>query len=74
MPISVIFRGVVIIMLLLVIGSLFSALGSLYRQKGQGTRTVRFLTVRIALSLALFFLLWAGFYMGWLSPHGLPQH
>ncbi len=41
-------------MLLLVIGSLFSGLFFLYRDKGSGDRVVRALTVRISLSLLLF--------------------
>ncbi|MBL8458567.1 MAG: twin transmembrane helix small protein [Zoogloea sp.] len=41
-------------MLLLVVGSLFSGLLFLYRDKGQGDRVVRALTWRISLSLLLF--------------------
>jgi len=75
MPISFIIRGFIVIMLLLIVGSLFFALASMYKGqgKGQGTRTVKFLTVRIVLSLLLFFLLMAGFYLGLLTPHGLRQ-
>ncbi len=71
MPTPLIFRVVIVVMLLLVVGSLFSALAFLYKDKGQGTRTVRFLTVRIALSLTLFFLMIAGFYFGLITPHGI---
>ncbi len=71
MPISLIFRIVVVVLLLLVVLSLFSALGFLYKDKGQGTRTVRFLTVRIVLSLTLFFLMIIGFYFGLITPHGI---
>lgn len=48
------FKLAVVFMLLLVIGSLFSGLVFLYRDKGNGDRVVRALTLRISLSLLLF--------------------
>lgn len=61
----------IIIMLLLIAGSLFSAL--FYLMKGDATdRTVKALTWRISLSLALFLLLMLGFYTGIIghpNPH-----
>jgi Protein of unknown function (DUF2909) len=61
----------IIIMLLLIAGSLFSAL--FYLMKGDTTdRTVKALTWRISLSLALFLLLMLGFYTGIIghpNPH-----
>lgn len=48
------FKLAVVIMLLLVIGSLFSGLFFLYRDKGNGDRVVRALTLRVSLSLLLF--------------------
>ncbi len=71
MPTPYIFRGLIIAMLILIISSLFSALAFLYKDRGQGTRTAKFLTVRIVLSLALFFLIMMGYYFGLLSPHGI---
>ncbi len=57
-------------MLLLIVGSLFSALFYLSKDKGTGERTVRALTVRISLSLLLFILLMVGFYTGVIGhPH-----
>jgi len=50
----VLFKLAVVFMLLLVIGSLFSGLVFLYRDKGNGDRVVRALTVRVSLSLLLF--------------------
>jgi len=41
-------------MLLLVVGSLFSGLFFLYRDRGNGDRVVRALTLRVSLSLLLF--------------------
>jgi len=57
-------RIVVILFLVFILGSLFSALFFLVRDKGQGERTVRALTVRITLSVVLFVLLMLGYYFG----------
>lgn len=57
-------RILVILLLLVIVGSLFSGLFFLYRDKSGGARVVRALTVRIGLSLFLFLLLMAGFYFG----------
>ncbi len=61
---------IIISALLLIVASLFSALIFLYKDKGQGERTVRALTLRIGLSLSLFILLMAGYYFGIITPHG----
>jgi len=55
---------VVILFLVFILGSLFSALYFLVSDKGQGERTVRALTVRITLSVVLFVLLMLGYYFG----------
>ena len=57
--------------LLLIVGSLFSALTFLYKDKGKSERTVRALTWRIGLSFSLFVLLMAGYYFDIITPHGL---
>ena len=54
----------VVLLLLAIVGSLFSGLFYLYRDRGAGERTVRALTLRIGLSIALFLLLLAGFRFG----------
>lgn len=53
----------IVIILLLILGSLFSALFFLSKDKG-GARTVKALTVRISLSILLFVLLMIGYYFG----------
>jgi hypothetical protein len=58
---------VVILFLVFIVGSLFSALFFMVRDKGQGERTVRALTVRIALSLVLFALLILGYHFGFIT-------
>jgi len=55
---------VVILFLIFIVASLFSALYFLIRDKGQGERTVKALTLRVALSVAVFALLMLGFYFG----------
>lgn len=54
----------IIVMLLLILGSLFSALSFLYKDGGTGERTVKALTVRISLSIILFVTLMLLFYFG----------
>ncbi|HTT38474.1 MAG TPA: twin transmembrane helix small protein [Burkholderiales bacterium] len=64
-------RVVVIVMLVLIVGSLGSALWFLIRDKGTTERTVKALTVRISLSIGLFLLLMAGYYLGLIPKTGL---
>jgi hypothetical protein len=64
-------RILVIAMLVLIVGSLGSALWFLIRDKGGSDRTVKALTVRISLSIGLFVLLMAGYYFGIIPPTGL---
>ncbi|MCP5268544.1 MAG: twin transmembrane helix small protein [Zoogloeaceae bacterium] len=55
----------VVFMLLAIVLSLFSGLWFLYRDRGDGgTRTVRALTLRIGLSIALFLVLLIGYRLG----------
>ena len=55
---------VVILFLVFIVGSLASALYFLVKDKGQGERTVKALTVRVVLSVVLFALLMLGYYFG----------
>lgn len=61
---------IIIVMLLLIVGSLFSALTFLYKDNGQGERTAKALTIRISLSIALFVFLMLGFYFGIIPARG----
>lgn len=70
MPVMVI-KILVVIVLLVIVGSLFSALVFLYKDGGSGTRMAKALTVRISLSITLFVLLMAGLYFGIIPPLGL---
>ncbi len=62
---------IIVLFLLLIIGSLFSGLFYLVKDKGTSERTVRALTVRISLSVLLFILLMLGYATGLLQPHGI---
>ncbi|MBS1189083.1 MAG: hypothetical protein H6R10_875 [Rhodocyclaceae bacterium] len=57
-------KPLVILMLLAIVGSLFSGLFFLYRDKGAGNRAVRALTLRIGLSIGLFLILMLAFRFG----------
>jgi len=61
---------IVVLFLLAIIGSLFSGLFFLMRDKGASERTVKALTIRVSLSVLLFILLMLGFATGLLQPHG----
>lgn len=61
----------IVLILFVIIGSLFSGLFYLVRDKGASERTVRALTVRISLSVLLFVLLMIGYATGVLQPHGV---
>ena len=61
------FKLVVILLLLGVLASLFSGLFFVYRDRGEGQRAVKALTLRIALSIALFVLLLLGYQLGWIA-------
>jgi hypothetical protein len=60
----VLYRVIIIAFLLIIVGSLASALFFLVKDKGQSDRTVKALTLRVSLSVGLFLLLMAGFYFG----------
>lgn len=63
------FKLVVIVLLLGVLASLFSGLYFVFRDRGEGPRAVKALTLRIALSIALFVLLMIGYRLGWIAGH-----
>jgi len=62
---------IVIAGLVAVVVSLFSALYFLYHDRGQGTRMLTMLAVRVALSAGVIALLVFSYWMGWIAPGGL---
>ena len=61
----------IIVIFLGIIGSMGSALFFLIKDKGQSDRTLKALTVRICVSIALFALLFVLWGLGLISPHGI---
>jgi len=64
-------KTVVILVLIAIVIALFWALFFLYRDRGQGTRMVKALAIRVALSIGLVAFLVVSYYMGWIQPGGL---
>lgn len=62
---------IVVIFLLLIVGSLASALYYMVTDRGQSRRMLKALALRVGLSLTLFVLLMAGYYFG-LIPGRVP--
>ena len=65
------FKTIVTLFLLMIIGSLFLGLVSLLRDRGETLYTVKALTLRIGLSLILFLLIMIAYATGFIIPHGL---
>lgn len=57
-------RIVIVAFLVAILVSLGSAMVYLIRDKGKSDRTVKALTIRVALSISLFLLLMLGYYFG----------
>ena len=57
-------KVIIVITLLVIVGSLFSALFFLAKDKQGGERTVKALTIRIGISIVLFILLMIGYFAG----------
>jgi hypothetical protein len=58
----------IIVFIIVILYSLGSALIFLVKDHGEGDRTVKRLTWRIALSLVLFLFIWGAYQMGWIEP------
>jgi hypothetical protein len=64
-------RIIVIAVLVGIVASLGSALFHLSRKAGDPRKLARDLTIRVALSVALFVLLMIAWHFGLITPHGL---
>ena len=64
-------RIIVITALVLIVASLGSALYYLYHDRGRGTRMVRALAIRVALSATLLIFLVVSYKLGWIGESGL---
>jgi len=66
-------RLLIIAVLVGIIASLGSALFQLSRKAGDSRKLARDLTIRVALSVALFVLLMLAWHFGLIAPHGLAR-
>lgn len=64
-------RIIVIVTLLLIVGSLATALYYLYHDRGHGKRMVKALAIRVALSASLLIFLLLSYRLGWIGEQGL---
>jgi len=65
------FKIIIVGLLLIILISLGTALFSMMKNQPDSNRTVKALTVRIALSIALLILIMVGYSMGLITPHNL---
>ena len=65
------FKTIIISLLLIILISLGTALFSMVKNQPDSNRTVKALTVRITLSIALLILIMVGYSMGLIAPHNL---
>ena len=72
MSATIIVKTIVISTLVIIVFSLGSALFSLVRDKGQSDRTVKALTIRIGLSIALLAFVMISGKLGLLTPSNMP--
>jgi hypothetical protein len=63
---------IVVIAFVLILGSLFSGLYFVMKDKGRSNRAVNALTFRIGFSILLFVFLLVSYRMGWIHPTGIP--
>lgn len=66
-------KVIVTLVFLLILGSLASALLYLVKDRGNSSRTVRALTVRIGLSFILFICVIIAGRLGWIKPHSIKE-
>ncbi len=67
------FKIMIALAMLAILFSLFRALFFLATGTSDSKKSVNNLSWRIGLSIALFILIVAGIFMGWIEPHGLPN-
>jgi apolipoprotein N-acyltransferase len=62
---------IIVVLLGLIVLSLAAGMFSMINDRGNTNRTVKMLTIRIALSIVTFIFIFISFYMGWIQPHGV---
>ena len=64
-------KVIIAILLGLILLSLVASMFSFIKDQENSNRTVKMLTIRIALSIVPFIFIFISFYMGWIQPHGI---
>ena len=64
-------KVIIAILLGLILLSLVASMFSFIKDQENSNRTVKMLTIRIALSIVTFIFIFISFYMGWIQPHGI---
>ena len=59
---------IIAILFILMLITLASAFWYMYKDRGDGTRTVKALTARISIWFLLFVIIVGGIYTGWITP------
>jgi hypothetical protein len=67
-----ILKILIIVFLVAIVASLGNALFHLSSGKGDSKKMARALTIRVGLSVVLFILIMIAWYVGLITPHGLP--
>ena len=62
---------IIAVLLGLIVLSLGASMLSLVKGRSDSNTTVKFLTIRIVLSIVTFVFIAFSFYMGWIQPHGI---
>ena len=65
---NMIVKAVIVVLVIAMLVSLFSAMIYMIRDSGRGTRTVRALTWRIAIWVVLLAFIWIAVKSGWIEP------
>jgi hypothetical protein len=66
-------KYLIVIAFVLIIGSLFSGLFFVMKDKGKSNRAVYALTFRVGFSVLLFLILLMSYKLGWIQPHDVGQ-
>ena len=64
-------KVIIAVLLGLIVLSLVAGMFSMIKDQENSNRTVKMLTIRIALSIVTFIFIFISFYMGWIQPHGI---
>ena len=73
MNLAIVIKVAIIVCLVAIVASLGTGLFHLVNDKGESKRMVRALTIRVALSVVLFILLFVAWRLGLIQPHSVNR-